>query len=172
LSWRDHDGSCDFVEIDLNRFVLFAGVIAVSATAMSTGLAQHVSQTVADKAKSLATSQSPATVTHPPAPAMHSLVAPARNAIGLPAPSLAAGAAGPTHGPGLNGPGANAAKTGPVGVGATHSVVPPASAAPLTAKGALNGSQMGHPGTGAAVLGGGPMHAPTAVIGHNAWGKR
>jgi hypothetical protein len=103
---------------------------------------------------------------------MHSLVAPARNAIGLPAPSLATGGGGPTRGPGLNGPGVNAATTGPVGAGGIHSVVPHASAIPLTAKGALNGSQMGHPSTGAAVLGGGATHAPTAVIGHNASAKR
>jgi hypothetical protein len=141
---------------------LIAGVIAISAAAMGTGVAQHVSPALAP--------QSPSP--HPPAPAMHSLVAPARNAIGLPAPSLAAGAAGPTHGPGLNGPGVNAAKTGLVGVGATHSVIPLAPAAPLTAKGALNGSQMGHRGTGAPVLGGGATHAPTAVVGHNASPKR
>ncbi len=60
------------------------------------------------------------------------------------------------HGPGLDGPGVNAAKTGPVGVGGIHSVVPNVSAAPLTARGALNGSQMGRPATGAAMLGEAP----------------
>jgi hypothetical protein len=158
------------VEVDLIRFELIAGVIAISAAATNAGLAQHVSPALAEKPKSFPALQSPAP--HLPTPAMHSLVAPARNAIGLPAPSLAAGAAGPTHGPGSYGPGVNAAKTGPVGTGATHSVVPPTTAAPLTAKGALNGSQMGHPATGAAVLGGGTTHAPTAVIGHNASAKR
>jgi hypothetical protein len=156
------------VESDLNRFGLIAGVIAISAAATSVALAQHASSAPAEKAKSVAAPQSPATVTHPPAPATHTLAAPARNAIGLPAPNPASNTTAPMHGPGLDGPNINAAKTGPVGVGGVHSVVPHVSAAPLTAKGALNGSQMGHPGTGAAMLGGGATHAPSAVIGHNA----
>lgn len=142
----------------MTRFGLIASVIALSAAATSAGLAQHASAP-----------QSPATVTHPPAVATHA--APARNAIGLPAASPAANTTGPMHGPGLDAPGVNAAKAGPAGVGGIHSVVPHVSAAPLTAKGALNGSQMGHPVTGAAILGGGATHAPTAVIGHNASGK-
>jgi hypothetical protein len=159
------------VEIDLTRFGLIAGVIAISAAATNAGLAQHVSPAPAEKAKSLPAPQSPATVTHPPALATHTPAAPARNAIGLPAPSLAAGATGPVRGPGLDGPGVNAARTGPVSVGGIQSVVPHVSAAPLTAKGALNGSQMGHPATGAAMIGGAATHAPTAVIGHNPSGR-
>jgi hypothetical protein len=171
LSRRETRRQRHFVEIDLTRFGLIAGMIAVSAAATNAGLAQHVSPAPAEKAKSLSAPQSPATVTHSPALATHSPAAPARNAIGLPAPSLAAGAVGPVHGPGLDGPGVNAARTAPIGVGGIHSALPNVSAAPLTAKGALNGSQMGHPGTGAAILGGGATHAPTAVIGRNALGK-
>jgi hypothetical protein len=150
----------------MTRFGLIAGVIAVSATATNAGLAQHVSPAATDKAKPLSASQSPATVAHPPAMTTHTPAAPARNAIGLPAPSLAAGAASPVHGPGLDGSGVNAARPGPSAVGGVHSVVPHVTAAPLTPKGTLNGSQMGHPGTGAAIVGGGATHAPTAVIGH------
>jgi hypothetical protein len=159
------------VEIDLTRFGLIAGVIAISAAATNAGLAQHASPTAAEKAKSLSAPQSPATVAHPPALTTHAPAAPGRNAIGLPAPSLAAGAAGPVHGPGLDGSGINAARTAPFGVGGVHSALPHVTAAPLTAKGALNGSQMGHPGTGAAILGGGATHAPTAVIGRSTSGK-
>jgi hypothetical protein len=155
----------------LTRFGLIAGVLAVSAAATNVGVAQHASPAAADKAKSLAAPRSPATVTHPPALATHTPAAPARNAIGLPAPSLTAGAASPVHGPGLDGSGVNAARPSPIGVGGIHSVVPHVTAGPLTPKGALNGSQMGHPGTGAAIVGGGATHAPTAVIGHTASGK-
>ncbi len=151
----------------MNRFGLIAGVIAILAAATNMGAAQHVSPTPAAKAKSLAAPQFPATAMHSPALPTHMLGAPARNAVGLPAPMPAANTTGPMHGSGLDGPNINAAKTGPVSVGGIRSVVPHVSVAPLTAKGSLNGSQMGHPATGAAVLGGGATHAPSAVIGHN-----
>jgi hypothetical protein len=119
------------------------------------------------KAKSLAAPQSPATVTHPPALATQTLAAPARNAVGLPAPGPAANATGPMNGPGLNASNVNATKAGPVGLGGIHPAVTHPSVAPLSAKGSLNGSQMGRPTTGAAILGGGITRAPAAVIGRN-----
>jgi hypothetical protein len=71
------------------------------------------------------------------------------------------------HGPGLGGPNINTAKSiGGIPPDAQHAQAPP-----FTAKGALSGSQMGRPTTGAAMLGGGATHAPTAVIGHSASAK-
>jgi hypothetical protein len=159
------------MESDLNRFGLIAGVMATLAAATSTGAAQHVSPTPGANAKSLAAPQSPATAMHSPALPTHTLGAPARNAVGLPAATPAANTTGPMRGSGLNGANFNAANTGPVSVGGIRSVVPHAPAAPLTARGSLNGSQMGRPATGAAVLGGGATHAPNAVIGHNVSAK-
>ncbi len=158
------------MEIDLTRLGLIVSVIALCAAATNAS-GQHASSTPGEKAKLLAAPQSPATMTHAPAAGTQTLAAPARNAIGLPAPGPSGNVTGPMHGPGLAGPGVNAVKTGPVGVGGIHSVAPHVSASPLTARGGLNGSQMGRPATGAAILGGGATHAPTAVIGRNALGK-
>ena len=156
----------------MTRLGMIVSVIALCAAATNASFGQHASSTPGEKAKLLAAPQSPATVTHPPAVATQTLAAPARNAIGLPAPGPSGNVTGPMHGPGLAGPGVNAVKTGTVGVGSIHSVAPHVSTAPLTARGGLNGSQMGRPATGAAILGGGATHAPTAVIGRNALGKR
>jgi hypothetical protein len=111
-------------------------------------------------------------VTHPPVAAISTFVAPARNAIGLPAPSPAANNIGAVHGPGRGGPNIDAAKPGSVSIGGIRSDAPHTQVVPLTAKGALNGSQMRHSATGAAMLGGGATHAPSAVIGHNASTRR
>jgi hypothetical protein len=153
------DRTVAIVEVDLNTFRSTAGAIAILAAATTTGLAQPASQTPAGTAKAPV-----APVTHPTIAPTSTVVAPARNAIGLPAPSPAAKNIGPVHGPGQGGPDVNAAKSGTFGVGIGSG----AQHAPMaTAKGTLSGSQMGRPVTGAAKLGGGATHAPNAVIGHN-----
>jgi hypothetical protein len=105
---------------------------------------------------------------HPTAASPSAVVAPTRNAIGLPAAGTAANTIGAPHGPGQGGPNTNAAKPPMPGAPGSHSVTPHAAVAPLTAKGTLSGSQMGRPPTGAAMLGGSATHAPAAVIGRNA----
>jgi hypothetical protein len=145
------------VEIDVNRFGLIAGVIVTLTAATTTCFAQH-----AAKPKPVAARSPPATVAHPLVAATHALVAPTRNAIGLPA----AGTVGTTHGPGA-GAGINTAKPGAVSVGGARPDAQHAPAAAITASGALSGSHMGRPVTGAAMLGGGATHAPSAMIGHN-----
>jgi hypothetical protein len=99
-------------------------------------------------------------------------VAPARNAIGLEAPSPPANTIETMHGPGVGGSKISSAKTGPVGIGGIRQDAQHGAASPLFAKGALSGSQMGRPTTGAAMLGGGATHAPTAVIGHSTGARR
>jgi hypothetical protein len=150
--------------MDVNRFGLIAGAIVTLTAAASTCFAQHASPVA--KPKPVPARPAPATVTHPLVAGNHVLVAPPRNAIGLPAASPAAGTVGAMHGPGA-GANINAAKPGAVSVGDVRSGAQHAPATPITAKGALSGSQMGRPVTGAAMLGGGATHAPSAVIGHN-----
>jgi hypothetical protein len=148
----------------VKRCGLFAGVIAALVAATSTGFAQHPSPVA--NTKPLPAAPSPALVAHPPVAPAHGLGTPARNAIGLAAPAAAANPVGTMREPGV---GANigAARPGPAGLGQTRPNPQPAAAAPLTARGALHGSQMGRPMTGAAMLGGAATHAPTATIGHN-----
>jgi hypothetical protein len=154
------------MEIDLNTFRLAAGVIAILASMTSTSIVQQAS--AATKAKPFVAPQSPAMVTqHPTGASPSTTVAPARNAIGLPAAGTAANTIGAPHGPGPGGPTMNAAKPPVPGAPGFHSVTPHAPAAPLTAKGSLGGTQMGRPATGAAMLGGSATHAPAAVIGRN-----
>jgi hypothetical protein len=76
------------------------------------------------------------------------------------------------HGPARGGPNIDAAKPGSVSIGGIRSDAPHTQLVPLTAKGALNGSQMRHSATGAAMLGGGATHTPSAVIGHDASTRR
>jgi hypothetical protein len=157
------------VESDVNTFRLTAGAIAILAAATSTSLAQQTS--AAAKAKPFVAPQPSATVAHPTAASPSAVVAPARNAIGLPAAGTAANTIGAPHGPGQGGPNINAAKPPMPGAPSLHSVAPHPAAAPLTAKGTLSGTQMGRPTTGAAMLGGSTTHAPAAVIGRNVSAK-
>jgi hypothetical protein len=159
------------MEIDVNTFRLTAGVIAILAAATSAVLAQQASSTTAAKAKPFVAPQPPATVAHPTAASSSPVVAPTRNAIGLPAAGTAANTIGAPHGPGPGGPSINAAKPPTPGAPSLHSVAPHSAAAPLTAKGTLSGTQMGRPTTGAAMLGGSTTHAPAAVIGRNVSAK-
>jgi hypothetical protein len=167
LSRRDR--AVATMESDLNTFRLAAGAIAILAAATSTSLAQQTS--AAAKAKPFVAPQPPATVAHPTAASPSAVVAPTRNAIGLPAAGTAANTIGAPHGPGQGGPNINAAKPPTPGATSFHSVAPHTAAAPLTAKGALSGTQMGRPATGAATLGGSATHAPAAVIGRNVSAK-
>jgi hypothetical protein len=150
----------------LSRFVLIT--VAILAAATSAGFAQRAPPASAAKARPAPPSLE--TVTHPPVAAIPT--SPARNAIGLPAPSRATNNIGAVHGPGHGGPNIDAAKPGSVSVRGIRSDTYHAQVVPLTAKGALNGSQMGHSATGAAMLGGGATHAPPAVIGPNASTRR
>jgi hypothetical protein len=154
------------MESDLNTFRLAAGAIAILAAATSTGLAQQAS--AAAKAKPFVAPQSPVVAAHPTAASTSTVVAPTRNAIGLPAAGTAAATTGAPHGPGPGGPNINAAKPPMPGAPSLHSAAPHPAAAPLAAKGTLSGTQMGRPATGAAMLGGSATHAPAAVIGRNA----
>jgi hypothetical protein len=158
------------VEIDVNSFRFTAGAIAVLAAVTSTCLA--ASPTPAVKAKPLAAPLSPATVVHPPVASTPAVVAPARNAIGMPTPTPAANNIGAVHGPGQSGSNVNTPKPGAPSIGGIHSGASHPPATPFTAKSTLSGSQMGRPTTGAAMLGGSTTHAPSAVIGHNASTKR
>ncbi len=154
----------------MNTFRLTAGAIAILAAATSTGLAQQTSR--GGEGKALCRSAIPGNWSRTRRPLRTSaVVAPARNAIGLPAAGTAANTIGAPHGPGQGGPNINAAKPPTPGAPSLHSVAPHAAAAPLTAKGTLSGTQMGRPTTGAAMLGGSATHAPAAVIGHNASAK-
>jgi hypothetical protein len=159
------------VESDVNTFRLAAGAIAILAAATSTVLAQQGSSTTAAKAKPFVAPQSPAMAAHPTSASPSAVVAPARNAIGMPAAGTAANTIGAPHGPGQGGSNINATKPPIPGTPGLHSVVPHAAAAPLTAKGTLSGTQMGRPATGAAMLGGSTTHAPAAVIGRNVSAK-
>jgi hypothetical protein len=154
----------------LNRFVLITGAIAILAAATSAGFAQRAPPGPVAKAKPLPAPPSP--VTHPAVAAIPTLVAPARNAIGLPAPSPAANGIGAAHGPGHGGPNIDAAKPSSVSIGGIRSDASHAQVVPLKANGTLNGSRMGHSATGAAMLGGGATHAPSAVIDPNASTRR
>ena len=149
----------------MNTFRLTAGAIAILAAATSTCLAQQASSSA--KAKPFVAPQPPTIAAHPTAASPSAVVAPARNAIGLPAAGTAANTIGAPHGPGQGGPNINAAKPLTAGAPSSHSVTSHAAAAPLTAKGTLSGTQMGRPATGAAMLGGSTTHAPSAVIGRN-----
>jgi hypothetical protein len=144
----------------LSRFVLIT--VAILAAATSAGFAQRAPPRPAPPSLE--------TVTHPPVAAIPT--SPARNALGLPAPSRATNNIGAVHGPGHGGPNIDAAKPGSVSIGGIRSDTYHAQVVPLTAKGALNGSQMEHSATGAAMLGGGATHAPPAVIGPNASTRR
>jgi hypothetical protein len=157
------------MEIELSTFQLTAGVIAILVAVTSAGVAQQASSTAGAKAKPFIAPQPPATVTqHPTVASPSTVVAPARNAIGLPAAGTAANTLGASHGPGgQGGPTISAAKPSTPGAPSFHSVTAHAPAAPLIAKGSLSGTQMGRPATGAAMLGGSATHAPAAMIGRN-----
>jgi hypothetical protein len=142
------------LEINVNRCGLFAGAIATLVAAASPGFAQHPSL--------VGNTKPPALITHPPVAPAHAPGTPARNAIGLATPPTT----GAMHEPG-GGVNTGAARQGPSGVGHTHPDAQRAPAAPLATGGALHGSQMGRPLTGAAMLGGAATHARPASIGHN-----
>jgi hypothetical protein len=118
------------VEIELSRFVLIT--LATLAAATSGGFAQRAPPASAARARPAPPSLE--TVTQPLVAAIPT--SPARNAIGLPAPSPAANNIGALRGPGRGGPKIDAAKPGSVSIGGIHSDIYHAQVVPLTAKGA------------------------------------
>jgi hypothetical protein len=143
----------------VNKCGLFAGAIATLVAATGASFAQHASTVANTKPVSAV----PSPVPHPPVAPAHTLVTPARNAICLATPAPAANTVGTMHDLG----GGGAAKPGPAGTGHMRPDAQHAPSAPLTPRGALSGSQMGRPVTGAAMLGGAATHARPAAIGHN-----